>query len=137
MSVKKRLLDTNVIVRHLVQDNDIQAKLASKLFDACDRGEIILVVLSAVLAETVFVLESFYNHRRNDIADVLLHLIASPGVELKDESIHQAALIEYGKNKLHFVDCLVVAYARDRNWSVATYDQGLRKSLGIKGELVE
>ena len=51
---KRRLIDTNLIVRHLVQDHEKQARIAGKLFEACDRGEIILVILPAVLAECVF-----------------------------------------------------------------------------------
>ena len=101
---KRRLLDTNLIIRHLVQDNASQAKTAGKLFEACDRGEINLTILSAVVAEAVFVLESFYNHSPQAIALVIGQLLASPGIELVDDDIHQAALVEYAKGKQHFVD---------------------------------
>jgi predicted nucleic acid-binding protein len=57
---KRRLVDTNLIVRYLVQDHDKHARAAGKLFDACDRGEVVIVVLPVVLAECVFVQESFY-----------------------------------------------------------------------------
>ncbi len=132
---KRRLLDTNLIIRHLVQDNASQAKVAGRLFDACDHGEIILVVLSAVVAEAVFVLESFYDHSAHNIAQVMVRLLSSPGVELAEEGIHQAALTEYSKGKQHFVDCLIAAYARNYNWPVATFDQGFRKLPDIKIEL--
>jgi predicted nucleic acid-binding protein len=59
VSSKRRLVDTNLIVRYLVQDHERHAKAARKLFEACDRGEVVMVVLPAVLAECVFVLESF------------------------------------------------------------------------------
>jgi predicted nucleic acid-binding protein len=65
---KQRLVDTNVIVRYLVQDHDKHARAAGKLFDACDRGDVVIVVLPVVLAECVFVLESFYGHPRAAIA---------------------------------------------------------------------
>ena len=57
---KRRLVDTNLIVRHLVQDDPRHAEIAGRLIEACDRGELILVGLPAVVAECVFVLESFY-----------------------------------------------------------------------------
>jgi len=131
---KRRLLDTNLIIRHLVQDNASQARAAGKLFAACDHGEIILIVLSAVVTEAVFVLESFYNHPSHNIAQVIGSLLASPGIELIDDEIHQAALVEYGRGKYHFVDCLIGAYAKEQNWTVATFDQGFRKR-GVKVEL--
>ncbi len=102
------------------------------MFHACDHGEIILVVLSAVVAEVVFVLESFYNHSCSDIAQVIGRLLASPGIELVDNEIHQVALLEYAKGKHHFVDCLIAAYARRLHYPVATFDEGFRKMLGIK-----
>ncbi len=75
---KRRLVDTNLIVRYLVQDHERHAKAAGKLFDACDRNDVVIVVLPAVLAECVFVLESFYEHPRADIAAALSTLISSP-----------------------------------------------------------
>jgi hypothetical protein len=65
-----------------VQDHEKHAKAAGKLFDACDRGDVVIVVLPAFLAECVFVLESFYEHPRGDIASALGRLISSPGVEM-------------------------------------------------------
>lgn len=132
----RRLLDTNFIIRHLVQDNLQQAKIAGKLFGACDRGEIVLVILSAVVAETVFVLESFYNHSCSDIAKVINRLLASPGIELVNNEIHQVALLEFAKGKQHFIDCLIAAYAKKLDYPVATFDEGFRKMLGVKIELI-
>jgi predicted nucleic acid-binding protein len=83
---KRRLVDTNLIVRYLVQDHEKHAKAAGKLFDACDRGDVVIVVLPAVLAECVFVLESFYEHPRGDIASALGRLISSPVLKLMRRS---------------------------------------------------
>jgi predicted nucleic-acid-binding protein len=54
--------------------------------------------LRAVLAECVFVLESFYEHPRRDIASALGRLISSPRVEI-DAAIHLDALDRYGKTR--------------------------------------
>src|SRR5258708_2913007 len=106
---ERRLVDTNLIVRHLVQDHARHAKAAGKLFDACDRGELTLVVLPAVVAECVFVLESFYKQPRTAVARVMSGLISSPGIELADLAVHLDALDRYSKSKLHFVDCTIAA----------------------------
>jgi predicted nucleic-acid-binding protein len=122
---KRRLVDTNLIVRYLVQDHEKHAKAAGKLFDACDRGDVVIVVLPAVLAECVFVLESFYEHPRGDIASALGRLISSPGVEI-DVAIHLDALDRYRETKVHFVDCLIAATAATENMPVA-FRSGLSK----------
>lgn len=131
---KRRLIDTNLIVRYLAQDHEKHSRAAGKLFDACDRGDLVIVVLPAVLAECVFVLESFYEHPRRDIASALGTLISSPGVEISGEAIHLDALNRYGKTRVHFVDCLIAATAAAENVSVATLDQDFRKFSDVRVE---
>ena len=130
---KRRLVDTNLIVRYLVQDHEKHAKAAGKLFEACDRGNVVIVVLPAVLAECVFVLESFYEHPRGDIASALGRLISSPGVEI-DAAIHLDALDRYRKTTVHFVDCLIAATAATENIPVASFDRDFRKFTDVRVE---
>ena len=117
---KRRLVDTNLIIRHLVQDNPQHAEIAGRLFEACDRGDLVLVVLPAVVAECVFVLESFYELPRAEIAKVMAALVSSPGIELADLAIHLDALNRYGRTQVHFVDCTIAATAALRFLPVAT-----------------
>jgi len=130
----RRLVDTNLIVRYLVQDHEKHGKAAGKLFDACDRGDVVIVVLPTVLAECVFVLESFYEHARGDIASALGILISSPGVEISGEALHLDALDRYRKTKVHFVDCLIAATASAEDTPVATFDQDFRKFTDVRVE---
>jgi predicted nucleic-acid-binding protein len=131
---KRRLVGTNLIVRYLVQDHEKHAKAAGKLFDACDRGDVVIVMLPAVLAECVFVLESFYEHARRDITSALGRLISSPGVEIDGAAIHLDALDRYRKTKVHFVDCLIAATAATENMPVAWFNQDFRKFTDVRVE---
>lgn len=132
----RRIVDTNLIVRYLVQDNEKQAKAAEKLFEACDRGDVTVTVLPVVLAECVFVLESFYQHARGDIASVLARLMSSPGIEIKGEAIHLDALERYRKTKVHFVDCVIAATAAAEKIPVASFDRDFGKfgDVGVEVE---
>jgi predicted nucleic-acid-binding protein len=133
---KRRPIDTNLVIRHLAQDNANQAEMAGELFDACDRGEITIVLLPAVLAECVFVLESFYRKRRSDIAYALSQLITSPGIEMGDVEINLDALERYGKTKIHFIDCVIAAFAAENGVSVATLDRDFRKFSDVRVEIL-
>ena len=124
---KRRLIDTNLIVRYLVQDHPRHAQAANKLFAACDQGEITLVLLPAVLAEAVFVLESFYKKQRIDIAAALKLLLGSPGIEIPEPIVHADALDRYSKTKVHFVDCLIAAHAAVSKLPIATFDSDFKK----------
>ena len=130
----RTLIDTNLIVRYLVDDHETHSKAATKLFDACDRGEVIIIVLPAVLAECVFVLESFYRHPRARVAAALERLISSPGIEIHSPAVHLDALARDRSTKLHFVDCLIAATAAANKLTVATFDQDFRKFKDVRVE---
>ena len=129
---ERRLVDTNLIVRHLVQDHAQHSKVASELLLLCDEGRLSLVVLPCVLAESVFVLESFYERERVEIAECLGRLIASPGVEINDEPLHLDALRRYAASSLHFVDCTLAAWASAHGKSLATFDKGFKQFTDVK-----
>ncbi len=131
---KRKLVDTNLIVRYLVQDHEKHAKAAGRLFDACDRGEVTIVLLPAVLAECVFVLESFYKHPRADIASALSQFVSSPGVEVDEVAIQLDALARFKRTKAHFVDCLIAATAVAEDLPVATFDHDFRKFSDVTVE---
>jgi predicted nucleic-acid-binding protein len=131
---KRRLVDTNLIVRYLVQDHEKHAKAAGRLFEASDRGDLVIVILPTVLAECVFVLESFYEHPRGDIATALSTLISSPGVEIIEVAVYLDALDRYRKTKVHFVDCVIAATASAEKIPVATFDQDFRKFADVRLE---
>jgi predicted nucleic acid-binding protein len=132
---KRRLVDTNLIVRYLVQDRERHARTAGRLLDACDRGEVVIVILPSVLAECVFVLESFYQHSRADIASALSRLISSPGVEIVEVAIRLDALDRYRRTRVHFVDCSIAATAVAENIPVGSSDQDFRKFSDVRLEL--
>jgi predicted nucleic acid-binding protein len=129
---ERLLLDTNLIVRYLVGDHEPHARAAARIFEACDQGELALIILPEVLSECVFVLESFYKHPRDKIAGVLTTLIDSPGVEIPDPAIHADALRRYASGKLHFVDCTLAAHAAATQRRIATFDQDFRKFRDVK-----
>jgi predicted nucleic-acid-binding protein len=135
MTPGRRLVDTNLIVRFLVQDHPKHARAATKLFEASDRGDLILVILPAVIAECVFVLESFYKHNRAEIARVLSAMISSPGVQLTDAALHLDALNRYGASKMHFVDCIIAAHAAASGLPVATFDGDFKRFTDVAVEL--
>ena len=84
-------------------------------------------MLPVVLAECVFVLESFYEHPRADIASALGRLISSPGVEISEVIVHLDAFERYKATRAHFVDCLIAATAVAKGVPVSTFDQDFRK----------
>ena len=135
MAAERRLLDSNLIVRHLVQDHEQHSKIAGRLFEASDRGLLTLVIVPVVLAECVFVLESVYQRTRAEIADNLTLLIGSPGIELQDRDICIDALKRYRSCKMHFIDCTLAAAAALETIPVASLDAGFKRFSDVVVEV--
>lgn len=129
---ERKLVDTNLIVRYLVQDHEKHAKAAGRLFDACDRGEVMVVLLPTVLAECVFVLESFYRHPRAEIASALRRFISSPGIEMDEVAVQLDALDRFKRTMVHFVDCLIAAESVAEDLPVASFDHDCRKFRDVR-----
>ena len=104
-------LDTNVLVRFLVEDDPQQCAAAARVVDdAVAAGEPIYLS-DLVLAELVWVLERAYGFSREDISATLRRLF-SAAAAVFDSSARVARAIErYDAGKAGFADYLLVQHA--------------------------
>ncbi len=128
--MKRLLLDTNVLVCFILGEPEKQAAAVAIIFKQCDEGTVELVLHPIVLAETVFVLSSFYEQKRADIAKVLTFILGSPGIICDQRDVLRLALEHYSKSKIHFVDCYMVATSHFSQHPVISFDRGLDKLPG-------
>lgn len=105
------LLDTNVLVRHLTGHPPAQARRATA-FLAGD-GELILTDL--VLAELVYVLESYYDRPRAEVAAAARALLALPSVA-SDHPLLLRAIELYEAERVDFADAYLCAAAE--TWGI-------------------
>lgn len=102
-------LDTNVLVRFLVQDDQPQFERARRLIgQAAGRGDSVLISL-LVLLETEWVLRSRYGLSKEAIAGALSGLLDSVELQFEDEAIAEAALLTWKDSAAEFADCLIGA----------------------------
>jgi predicted nucleic-acid-binding protein len=122
------VLDTNVIIRHLTQDNDLLSKKASAILEQVELGTAAVYIGEGVLVEAVEVLssEALYNIARRQICDALDRLIDLPGVTVPFRGPYHRALELYLRHRaLSFVDCLCVAHAERLGADgLLSFDQG-------------
>lgn len=125
------LLDTNVLIRFVIGEPLEQAKETAALFAAAEAGKVRLTLLPMVLAESVFVLNGFYQHSRDRVAEVLSHLIASPGFHSPEQDRLLHALKLFGSTKLDFVDCYLAAASIREGKVVISFDKDFDKLGGV------
>ena len=119
----KYLLDTNVLIRFILGDHAKHSPAARKLFgEACD-GKCALILTEVVVAEAVWVLHSFYNIKRNPIAEYLSKVILSAGVRCMKRDEMLDALNRFASTKCDFLDCYLASLAAASRNHVATFDK--------------
>jgi predicted nucleic-acid-binding protein len=124
-------IDTNVLVRYLVRDDQLQFEKARKLINReVAAGEPVLVSL-LVLLETEWVLRSRYDLMKTEIVGAFSSLLDTAELSFEDEPSVEQALFIWKDAGVEFADCLINA----RNLGVgcratATFDA---KALRIAG----
>ena len=115
-------IDTNVLVRHLTGDPPDQAARASRYLRA-ERG---LFLVDLVVAETVYVLESFYDVPRAQIAEAVRSLLALTSVVAVDPAVLLRAVEVYELDRLDFAEAYLVACAESTGVGrVASFDRSV------------
>jgi predicted nucleic-acid-binding protein len=115
-------VDTNILVRHLTGDPPEQAARASRFLAATDE----LLLADLVVAEVVYVLESFYEVPRARVAELVRAIIAFPAIVVLDAAMLLRALEVYETARLDFAEAYLVAQAeRSGVGAVASFDKAI------------
>jgi len=103
-------IDTNVLVRFLVRDDEVQFERARRLIKREIGGGEDLFVSLMVLLETEWVLRSRYLLRKAEIAEALSGLLDATEVQFEDEPAVEETLYLWKDSAADFADCLIGAH---------------------------
>lgn len=120
------LLDTNVLLRFLVGDNKPQQERAVLWFKEAEQGKRKIFVSPLIVAEAVFVLESFYKKDRQEIAEALELFLSQRWLQIEQRDI-LLGLWKWYRKGLHFVDCFLISSADVKEGRILTFDHQLEK----------
>lgn len=118
----RAFLDTNVLVRHLTGDPpDLAARATQFLRDADE-----LLLADLIVAETVYVLESFYELARSRVAELARAILAFGPVQVVDVALLLRAVEVYELDRLDFSEAYLVASAEQSGVGVvASFDRSI------------
>jgi len=125
--MKHFLLDTNILVRFLVQDDPKQSAAAAKLIGEAQSGDTLLILDRMVVTELVYVLMGHYKRTRIDVGNTILAIVQSPFVRADDESLLIGALLRFRDNGVDFVDAWLASKGAAEGMPVASFDRDLDK----------
>ena len=116
------LLDTSIVVRYLTNDPPAMARVGAEVIE----GEENLRITDVVLAETAYVLSTFYAMPREVIVDDLIELLRRENLEtvnLDTDLACEALLLCRASGRTSFADALLWAEARTERLPLHTMDQ--------------
>ena len=105
-------IDTNVLIRFLIRDDETQFEKARKLIRREVAAGRRVFVSQLVLLETEWVLRSRYGLPKIEIIAVLSGLLDAADVQFEDEPAIEEALYVWKDNAVDFADCLIGARNR-------------------------
>ena len=129
--MKTNLVDTNVIIRYLVENPDrIQRKFKGvfTFFQRVERGEIKIELCELVLFEAFFVLTNLYEVPQKEAADKLSGIVSYKGVIMPDKPLILSCLKILKTEKIDLVDAYLLAISKKKNIKqIYSFDRDLSK----------
>ena len=115
-------IDTHVLVRHLTGDPaEMAARSTAYLEDESD-----LLLADLIVAETVYVLESFYEAPRGQVAEAIRSLVAFDSIVTVDPALLLRAVEVHETERLDFGEAYLVACAESSGINaVASFDESI------------
>ena len=123
-----KALDTNVLIRFLVNDDPRQAKAVYRIFKQSESNAEVFFVPALVLLETVWVLESVYESTRQEIIETIDELLLMPILKFEAQSAVRNFINSARENNTDLADLLIAHHAKYSGCaSVMTFDKRAAK----------
>ncbi len=130
--MKRYILDTNLLIRFLRNDHPAMSSAAAELFLQSASGKVELHLDPTIIAETAFVLISFYKQSQPKVADAIRDLITGCRLKVPLEEITLDALERFKAKPVDFPDALVAAIAAHQGVPVASFDRDFDRFKDVK-----
>lgn len=119
-----KILDTNMIIRYLIRDNEDMAEQVKHILKTEE-----VLVLPEVIAEVIYVMTKVYGYDRIIVADTLIRFVNLSAVVLDRPAVVKSGLKFFRNTSLDFVDCLLCAYHTEQGYEICTFDKKLNKLI--------
>jgi predicted nucleic-acid-binding protein len=124
-------LDTNVLVRYIMQDDSKQSPLATRIVESLS-AEIPGFVPLVAIVELGWVLSSAYELGRNQLVEAFEALLRTKELVVERGEIVWKALRAFQRAPGDFADCLIACSAEAAGCAkTMTFDRGAAKSGGM------
>jgi len=122
-------VDTNVLIRHLTDDPPELASRATAYLAAADE----LLLPDLIVAEIVYVLESFYDVKADEVARLVRAVIAFPAIRTIDPPLLLRSLEVYETHRIDFAEAHLIASAESAGVdAIASFDRSIDRVATVR-----
>jgi predicted nucleic-acid-binding protein len=120
----KAFVDTSVILRILIKDDELKTKASVNLLKNAGDKDLTLYLLPVAVLETVWVLEKVYAFSRKAVGEVVEAILNTPELKVEQEAVFRKALKSYVEKNIKFADAVMGYWGLDKGYTtVFTYDE--------------
>jgi len=125
-------LDTNVIVRYIAQDDPLQSKAATRVFEEIVSDENHGFITSIAMCETIWVLARAYGQPREKLAQIIETLLKADNLDLEHRDLVWRAREDFLHGKADFSDYLLARIGKAQGASTTlSFDSNALKSKDL------
>mgnify|MGYP001561349653 FL=1 len=125
--MKKYFLDTNVILRFLLKDNEKYFNQARNYFEKAKKKEIELSLIPEVLFEIDYVLRGVYSLTKNETVNILLKLVKTPYLKISPRGLLITTIDAYQNTNVDLFDIYLYHYSLSKEAEVLSFDNDFEK----------
>lgn len=116
--------DTNLFIRLFTNDDPAQTQAVLHLLKTAEQQNIQLVTNVTIIAEIVWVLDSFFNLEHLQIREHVWAILNHPGIEVIDSALISQAVDAYVAKNIDFIDAYNAYWIKANNiQSIYTFDK--------------
>lgn len=117
-------VDTNVLVRYIVQDDASQAGVATAFLESHCTTNAPGYLSHVVLCELVWTLRKVYRLSKDDVVFVLVRVLSNAALQIEAPALARAALFDFEKGSGDYADYLIAHGNRQRGCEyTVTFDR--------------
>ena len=131
---KVYLIDTNVVLRYLLDDHKLFSPKAKAFMQDVAKGLKKAEISSVVIVECVYVMEKFYEIPKNEITDKLSRILNIKEIVNSDKSEILDALLKYKNSGTDIVDCILAAKSSPQR-VIVSFDKDFKNLKATSEEL--
>ena len=116
------LIDTNILLRYLLQDHPLLSPKAREIFLLAQKGKHLIYIDEVVIAETISILRTYYKSAKKLVVEKISKLLYFPWiVNSRKNLISEALNLFFESPKLSYIDYWLFVLSQEKSMLVLVF----------------